>query len=74
MKNEEEERVTQRKGRGGEMSSGNVVLIPACGVKMYCVVVVALSLLAKILGDCSTIHSPPALFCYYSKWRLARAH
>ena len=35
-------------------------------------VVVALSSLARILGECSTIHSPPMLFFF--KWRLARAH
>ena len=34
------------------------------------VVVVAFSSLARILGECSTSHSPPALFF---KWRLACA-
>ena len=37
-------------------------------------VVVAFSSLARILGECSTIHSPPALFFFFFKWRLARAH
>ena len=37
-------------------------------------VVVAFSWLAQILGECSTIHSPPALFFFFFlKWRLARA-
>ena len=30
---------------------------------------VAVSSLTRILGECSTIHSPPALF--FLKWRLA---
>ena len=38
------------------------------------VVVVAFSSRARILGECSTIHSPPALFFFFFKWRLARAH
>ena len=32
---------------------------------------VAFSSLARILGGCSTVHSPPAL---YLKWNLARTH
>ena len=35
--------------------------------------VVAFSSLARIWGQCSTIHSPPALFFFFLKWRLARA-
>ena len=55
---------TERGGRGG---------------KQVVVVVVAFSSLARILGECSTIHSPPALlsfffFFFFGKWRLARAH
>ena len=40
------------------------------------VVVVAFFSLGRILGECSTIHSPPALFFpfFFLKWRLARAH
>ena len=30
--------------------------------------------LAKSLRECSTIHSPPAPFFFFLKWRLARAH
>ena len=37
------------------------------------VMVVAFSSRARILGECSTIHSPPALFLFL-KWRLARAN
>ena len=37
-------------------------------------VVVAFSSLARILGECSTLHSPPALFFFFLKLRLARAH
>ena len=40
-------------------------------------VVVAISSLARILGECSTIHSPPALFFslfFFLMWRLARPH
>ena len=36
------------------------------------VVVAAFSSRARIFGECSTNHSPPALFFF--KWRLARAH
>ena len=36
--------------------------------------VVAFSLHARILGECSTIHSPPVLFFFFSKWRLARVN
>ena len=36
------------------------------------VVVVAFSSLARIWGECSTIHPPPRFFFF--KWRLARAH
>ena len=32
------------------------------------------SSLARILGECSTNHSPPALFFFFFKSRLARAH
>ena len=39
------------------------------------VVLVAFSSLARILEDCSAIHSPPAVFfVLFVKWRLARAH
>ena len=34
---------------------------------------VAFSLLARILGECSAIHSLPVLFVVV-KWRLVRAH
>ena len=34
--------------------------------------VVASSSRARILGECSTVNSPPALF--FLKWRLACAH
>ena len=38
------------------------------------VVVLAYSSRARILGECSTIHSPPALFFFFFfKWRLSRA-
>ena len=36
--------------------------------------VLAFSSLARILGECSTIHSLPALFFFFFKWRLAHAH
>ena len=36
------------------------------------VVVVAFFLRSRILGQCSTIHSPPAFF--FLKWRLAHSH
>ena len=29
---------------------------------------------ARIFGECSTINSPPALFSFFLKWKLARAH
>ena len=35
-------------------------------------VMVAFSSRARILGECSTIHSTPAIF--FLKWRLARAN
>ena len=38
------------------------------------VVVVALSSLERILGECSTIHSRPLLFFFFLKRRFARAH
>ena len=41
------------------------------------VVEVAFSWRTRILGECSTIHSPPALFLFFFfcfLWRLARAH
>ena len=41
-------------------------------VVVMVVVMVAFSSRAWILGKCSTIHSPPALFFF--KWRLARAN
>ena len=42
-------------------------------VSTFCaVVVVGFSSHARILGKCSTIHFPPALF--FLKWRLACAH
>ena len=49
------------------------------GCKYLCngsgvVVVVAFSLLARILGECSTIYSLPALFFFFYKLRLACAH
>ena len=51
-----------------------------CNVSVYSgivrlrpvVVVVAFSSLAGVLGECSTIYSPPALFFF--KWRLCGAH
>ena len=49
----------------------------ACGVEGFLsvVVVVAFSSFARILENVhSTIHFPPALFFFFSKWRLARAH
>ena len=42
-------------------------------VVVVVVVVVAFSSLARILRECSTIHSPPGLLVFF-KWRLARAH
>ena len=73
--------------RGGSVQQVNgstgVILAP---VKYLCspvrattrvfqvVVVVAFSSRARILGECSTIHSPPALFFFFFKWRLACAH
>ena len=36
-------------------------------------VVVAFSSLARIVGECSTIHSLPALFFFFFKWRSASA-
>ena len=30
--------------------------------------------IARILGGCSTIHSPHVLFFFFLKWRLACAH
>ena len=36
-------------------------------------VVVAFSSLARVLGECLTIHSPPALL-FFLKWRLAHLH
>ena len=36
--------------------------------------VMAFSLLARILGECLTIHSPSVLFFFFLQWRLARAH
>ena len=51
---------------------------------MVVVVVVAFSSLARILEECSTIHSPPALFFFFGggvggvegkgEWELARVH
>ena len=32
------------------------------------------SSLSRISGECLTIHSPPAHFFFFLKWRLARAH
>ena len=40
----------------------------------FVIVVVALSLLARILGECSIIHSPPVCFLFFFKWRLVHAH
>ena len=59
-----------------------------CDVVKVVVVVVALSSLARILGECSTIHSPPVLYLSLSpspslslslslslfKWIFARVH
>ena len=36
--------------------------------------VVAFSSLARIFGECSTIHTTPMFVCFFLKWRLARAH
>ena len=43
------------------------------GVVVVVVVVVAFFSLARILGECSTIHSPAPLF-FFLKWKLACAH
>ena len=45
-------------------------------INVVVVAVVALSVLGRILGECSTIHSPPALLFVFVclKWRLARPH
>ena len=61
-----------------------IFLGPSCSSTDVCkrlsefcvvVVVVAFSARARILGECSTIHSPPAFFCFFVlKWRLARAN
>ena len=37
-------------------------------------VLVAFSSRARILGECLTIHSPPAFFFFFLKWRLGRTH
>ena len=42
-------------------------------VVVVVVVAAAFSSLARILGECSTIHSLPAPFFFF-RWRLARAH
>ena len=42
-------------------------------VLVVVVVVLAFFSLAKIFGECSTIHSTPALF-FFLKWRLGFAH
>ena len=42
---------------GGGVWKGDTVMM----------VVVALSSLTRILGECSTIHSPPALFFFFFK-------
>ena len=50
-------------------------MIVACNlvvVVVVVVVVVAFSSLARIWGERSNMHSPPALLCF--KWGLARAH
>ena len=49
------------------LSGGGVVV-----VVVVVVMVVAFPSRARILGECSTIHSPLALL--FLKWRLARAH
>ena len=44
-------------------------------IQRRAVTVVAISLLARIWGECSTTHSPAcAFFFFFWKWRLARAH
>ena len=44
-------------------------------IQRRAVTVVAISLLARIWGECSTTHSPAcAFFFFFLKWRLARAH
>ena len=48
------------------------MLLPALVVNI--VVVVAFSSLARIWGECSTIHFLPALLCLFLEWRLDRAH
>ena len=43
-------------------------------VQHAAMVVVAFSSWGRIWGGCLTIHSLPALFFFFLKWRLARAH
>ena len=45
-----------------------VMVVVVMVVVVMVVVVVALSSLSRILGECSTIHSPPALFIYLFIW------
>ena len=42
-----------------------VVVVVLVVVVVVVVVVVAFPRLARILAECSTIHSPPALFCFF---------
>ena len=43
-----------------------VVVVLCCGaIVVVMVVVMAFSSRASILGECSTIHSPPALFFFF---------
>ena len=46
---------------------------PQCSAVYSCTLVVAFSSRARVLGECSTVHSLPALF-FFLKWRLARAN
>ena len=47
--------------------------LPTRAVKVRDSFVVAFSSLARILGEWSTMHSPPAFF-FFLKWSLARPH
>ena len=51
----------------------DVVVLMLCYESGDMVVMVALSSLARILGECSIIHAPHVLLFFF-KWRLARAH
>ena len=72
-------RITWREsGRKGRLHDGSIVgshedrKLGLCSLRL--VVVVAFSSLARILGECSTIHSSTVFFCFVFKWRLACTH